>query len=539
VVDRDSTTRDWSAIQTRLTVSLLALAVLLGLVAVFQVILSLATRFSQTILMFVIGAIVAYLLIPTVNALQRVVRQRWLAILLVYVLVFATFLALGTILFSPFVHQARSLAANLQKPSPASLQGVLAVKASASQVATDLTFQQGLVDSGLAPAPADVQKVRTEITALRNNTTSLQQSSAAHVPVANQPLHGGTQAPVARTRIPPSYVAPMLTDVAKIDRFYAQTTSIPGRFDHAAITRAVTAATATRNAANTAYSNAASTSLLLLDLQAWLDDHSIKVDIHQGFGQVTRQLSNQTASIVNNSISIVLAAGTLFVNGILVLIISIYFLSDGPRLVRAARNIGPPPFRQHIPFYLASLDRSLAGYIRGQVLLASAAAILGAGGALVLGVPYAVLIGLSTFFLSLVPVIGPIILIIPPVVIALVFSPLTTAIILTVYFLVMMQLITNVVGPRVMGSAVGIHPLEAMAAALIGLPLAGVLGAFFAVPIVGFLHVALRHAYREFFVNRSTTDTTSIGTVPAAALPALEPVHGDVSAGHGEQESSV
>ena len=139
---------------------------------------------------------------------------------------------------------------------------------------------------------------------------------------------------------------------------------------------------ATRDAANTAYANAASTSLLLLDLQAWLDDHYIKVDIHQGFGQVTRQLSNQTASIVNNSIGIVLAAGTLFVNGILVLIISIYFVSDGPRLVRACRNIGPPAFRQHIPFYLASLDRSLSGYVRGQILLAAAAGVLGAGGAL-------------------------------------------------------------------------------------------------------------------------------------------------------------
>jgi predicted PurR-regulated permease PerM len=538
VLGTDPDGRDWGRIQTRLTVALLALAVLLAVFAVLQVLLSLAARFSQTILMFVIGAIVAYLLIPAVNAIQRMVRQRWMAIVLVYVLVFAVFMGLGTLLFSPFVQQARSLAANLQKPSPASLQGVVAVKTSAAKVATDLTFQQGLVDSGLPVPSADVQKVLTEIAALQNNIVNLQQSTLVRAQVAAQPLRGGTQAPVARTRIPPSYVQPMRDDAAKIDAAYTQATAAPGQVDRVAIAHAVLAATSTRSAADAAYANAASTSLLLLDLQAWFDDHSIKIDIHQGFGQVTRQLSNQTASIVNNSIGIVLAAGTLFVNGILVLIISIYLVSDGPRLVQACRNLGPPAFRQHIPFYLASLDRSLSGYVRGQILLAALAGILGAGGAFVLGVPYAVLIGLSTFFLSLVPVIGPIILIIPPVIIALVFAPLTTAIILTVYFLVMMQLITNVIGPRVMGSAVGIHPLEAMAAALVGLPLAGVLGAFFAVPIVGFLHVAIRHAYREFFVTRGTLPTTPVATALSGALTSSDPTR-DQTTTRGEQEAPV
>jgi predicted PurR-regulated permease PerM len=533
----ESPTRDWGRIQNRLTIALLALAVLLAFFAVVQVLVSLAGRFSQPILMFVIGAVVAYLLIPAVNFVQRMVRKRWAAILLVYLLVFAVFLTVGTLLFSPFVQQARSLAANLQNPSQASLQGVTAVKAAAARVSSDLSLQQGLVDSGLPASTADVQTIRTEIAALRSNIDSLHQSAVVKAPVTVPSLHGGTQAPRARTRIPPSYVEPMRVHADRLDRNYALATATPASFDKAALARAVTEAASTRDAANTGYANAASTSLLLLDLQAWLDDHSIKTDIHQGFGQVTRQLSSQTASIVNNSIGIVLAAGTLFINGILALIISIYFLSDGPRLVRACRNMGPPAYRDNIPFYLASLDKSLSGYIRGQILLAGTAGVLGAGGAWVLGVPYAVLIGLSTFFLSLVPVIGPIILVIPPVVIALVFAPLNTAIILTVYFLGMMQLITNVIGPRVMGSAVGIHPLEAMAAAFIGFPLAGVLGSFFAVPIVGFLHVALRHAYNEFVVNRGVHSATRIEEARTGQLPRPDGVREPASPALGEQDA--
>ena len=84
----------------------------------------------------------------------------------------------------------------------------------------------------------------------------------------------------------------------------------------------------------------------------------------------------------------------------------------------------------------------------------------------------------------------------------------------------------------------GIHPLEAMAAALIGLPLAGVLGAFFAVPIVGFLHVALRHAYREFFVNRGPAPATPIAAVQPGNLPNPEPTRDQSTTARGEQRST-
>jgi len=104
---------------------------------------------------------------------------------------------------------------------------------------------------------------------------------------------------------------------------------------------------------------------------------------------------------------------------------------------------------------------------------------------------------------------------------------------------VMMQIVTNVIGPRVMGSAVGIHPLEAMAAAFIGFPLAGVLGAFFAVPIVGFLHVALGHAYREFVTNSKSHSAAAIGAAPTNRLPVGDPASEPAGPSLGEQDASA
>jgi len=109
-----------------------------------------------------------------------------------------------------------------------------------------------------------------------------------------------------------------------------------------------------------------------------------------------------------------------------------------------------------------------------------------------------------------VPVIGPVILPFPPLIIALVFSPLPKPIVYLIWLLVGEQGVTNVLGPRLQGHRLGIHPLEAMAAALVGLPLAGIPGAFFAVPIVAFVHIVIR----EFLIAQRTT-----GPAPAECAP--------------------
>jgi predicted PurR-regulated permease PerM len=161
------------------------------------------------------------------------------------------------------------------------------------------------------------------------------------------------------------------------------------------------------------------------------------------------------------------------------------------------------------------VDSILGGYIRAQILLALLAGLLGGVGAAVLGVPYAMVIGVSTFFFQLLPVIGPMLVYIVPMVIALLFTSMPTPLILLGYFIVMEQVVTNVVGPRVNSKSVGIHPLEATAAALLGYPIGGFLGSFLAVPVVGLVHVVVKEAYASRKARQSSP--TSSQDVPAPA----------------------
>jgi predicted PurR-regulated permease PerM len=286
------------------------------------------------------------------------------------------------------------------------------------------------------------------------------------------------------------------------------------------LVHAVSDAQQASSASSASYQKAESTPELLLTLQSWLDDRGITVDLHDKFGSALQQLSQQISSILNNALAIALRAGNLLLNTVLILIISIYFLSDGARFVEGFIRLAPANARAEARYFVTSLDQILGSYIRTQILMGLLAATLDAAGAVVLGVPYAVVIFFSSFFLSLVPVIGPVILPFPPMLIAVVFSPLPTPVFYLVWLLVGEQLATNVIGPRVQGRSVGIHPLEAMAAALIGFPIAGFLGSFFAVPMVAFLHVVVRQVKD---VRSMSLHAPDVPTSTAAPEPAPTP----------------
>jgi predicted PurR-regulated permease PerM len=184
-------------------------------------------------------------------------------------------------------------------------------------------------------------------------------------------------------------------------------------------------------------------------------------------------------------------------------------------------GLTPSGARPRVRYLVQSLDEILGSYLRTQVLLAAIAATLDASGAVVFGIPYAVVIFFSSFLLSLIPVIGPVILPFPPMIIALVFAPWPKPLLYLPWLLIGEQIATNIIGPRVQGRTVGIHPLEAMAAALVGFPIAGFVGAFFAVPIVSFLHVLVHEGIRsarEF--DPSLEDPSPAGRAPSGSSPA-------------------
>src|SRR5665213_457411 len=121
------------------------LLIVLTVVTLLDDALGLLDRFRLELYLFLLGALLAYLMAPAVRLLQRGLRKRWAAVLGAYVLLFAAVLLFGALLLTPFITQAQSLVKGLRNPSTASLAGLQTVQRDLTAIQAELSAQQRLL----------------------------------------------------------------------------------------------------------------------------------------------------------------------------------------------------------------------------------------------------------------------------------------------------------------------------------------------------------------------------------------------------------
>jgi predicted PurR-regulated permease PerM len=164
-------------------------------------------------------------------------------------------------------------------------------------------------------------------------------------------------------------------------------------------------------------------------------------------------------------------------------------LLDAPRLTRFLRRLFPPGEGEDD--LVVRLERALFSYVRGQTLVslvigATAGGlmwILGELGIFHGGSNYAIAFGAFAALTEVIPYVGPWIGAIPPMAVALAESP-TAAIAVALAFLFIHQVEGHIVIPKLMGGAVGVHPLLVIFALLAGQQLYGFAGVFVTLPLL-------------------------------------------------------
>lgn len=213
-----------------------------------------------------------------------------------------------------------------------------------------------------------------------------------------------------------------------------------------------------------------------------------QVQINAARDQVLSFVSSFVSSRASNFLPFLTGFFDFLLDIVLVAIMSIYFLMDGSRIIGWLRNNLPQPAR--INFILDTLQRVVGGYIRGQLSLAVLIGLLVGVGMALFHVPYALLLGVLASVLAFIPILG-----------TLVSGAICTLLALTqgwlialgvlVYFIAVHVIESDIVGPRIVGDAIGLHPIVSMAALIAGSELFGVWGALFASPIAGVLQALL------------------------------------------------
>lgn len=177
----------------------------------------------------------------------------------------------------------------------------------------------------------------------------------------------------------------------------------------------------------------------------------------------------------------------------LVLVVTFYLLVDARRFEVIALRALEPSRRPGARRVLSEVARVFGAYVRAQLTVALSLGVLVAAAMLLLGVPYAFFLALFAALVELIPMLGPFIGAIPAVLVAL-SLPFPAVVWVALAFLVIQQIESNVLLPRLSGHAVGIHPIGSILALVFGFEVGGVIGALFAVPIAGLLWVLLSTA---------------------------------------------
>lgn len=182
-----------------------------------------------------------------------------------------------------------------------------------------------------------------------------------------------------------------------------------------------------------------------------------------------------------------------------------YLLSDLPRLKAFIESYIPERFRPAYALKLSEVDAVLSGFMRGQLSVCAILAVLYSIGLYVIGIDLAVAIGTLAGVTFIIPYVGTIIGICLSVVMALLkFNDLLHPLLCLGWFGFVQLLEGSFITPKIVGDTVGLHPLVAIVALLIGGQLFGIIGMLLAVPVTAVLQVFLRSLgdyYRrsEFF----------------------------------------
>ncbi|WP_053070385.1 AI-2E family transporter [Alkalihalobacillus pseudalcaliphilus] len=169
-----------------------------------------------------------------------------------------------------------------------------------------------------------------------------------------------------------------------------------------------------------------------------------------------------------------------------------YFLKDYDLIQKVAWYLSPKKYRASLHRYAKDVDHSIGSYIRGQILVSICVFILATVGLWLLGVPYAILLGLFIGACDIIPYFGPIIGAVPAVIVALMDS-VHTGILTVVILFIIQQIEGNILSPIIVGRTLHMHPLLIIFALLIGVEIGGVVGLLLAVPILAVIKVTLLH----------------------------------------------
>jgi predicted PurR-regulated permease PerM len=229
-------------------------------------------------------------------------------------------------------------------------------------------------------------------------------------------------------------------------------------------------------------------------------------------------LSNAGAPAVRTAQRV--ASGLLALLTILVL--SFLMLLEAPSILAAFLALLSPPTRVQVRRIGQDVARAVTGYMAGNLLICLIAGVTTWIFLSIVKVPFAGVLGLWVGFADLLPLVGATIGAIPTIAIAFLHST-GAGIAVVVWYIVYQQIENHILQPVVMSRTVNLNPLLVLLSVLVGVELAGFVGALLAIPAAGAIQVVVRDLWDERQARLKPVPTVGVDEVPITEIPANAP----------------
>jgi predicted PurR-regulated permease PerM len=220
----------------------------------------------------------------------------------------------------------------------------------------------------------------------------------------------------------------------------------------------------------------------------------IQTQIAASLRQAGERLSAAAQGVIGRTVGAVTSTVVFIAGLVIVPVWLFYVLYDQSRFMRKMVEVIPAQIRTDTVNVIRISDRILSQYLRGQLLLCVVVGVLATIGLALLGVPFFAVLGLIAGIFEILPFVGPIIGMVPAVLVAAIERPILGLWTLLL-FIGIQQVENTVLVPRISGRAVELHPALIVLVLIIGSQVAGLTGAILAVPVAAIIRDVFKYLY--------------------------------------------
>lgn len=200
------------------------------------------------------------------------------------------------------------------------------------------------------------------------------------------------------------------------------------------------------------------------------------------------KLENIVIEGVKGLVGGIINSFTKIISFILTPVLTFYFLVDKDFFKEKIKESLPLKHRDEVYGLSLEIDKSVSQFVRGRLIMALCVGVATTIALLIIGVDFAMVIGFITGVADVIPYIGPFLGFVPAVIFAFIASPIK-ALYVSIFFVLIQWAENNILGPKILGGTIGMHPLTILLSIIAGGAIFGVLGMIVSVPFVAICRI--------------------------------------------------